>query len=206
MKAAEPGRILDPAAMDRAGVAPARESARTRAGGGLLGRVYPWAAAVIGTLPLAGAASMGFFARYIADDFCTAGTLRRLGFWESQSNWYLNWSGRYSFTFVATSLNLIGPGVTPWLPLAALVLWLGAGAYLVRAWIPMGEGSTARGISVALSALLLFFTVGGTPNLYQSLYWQTGMLTYSLPLVLGTFYLGWLLKRSREEAGNRPST
>ena len=176
------------------------------AGGDLLGRVYPWAAAVIGALPLAGAASMGFFSRYIADDFCTAGTLRRLGFWESQSDWYLNWSGRYSFTFVATGLNLLGPGITPWLPLAALVAWLGAGVYLFRAWNPDGDRAASWGVPLALSALVLFFIVEGAPNLYQSLYWQTGILTYTVPLVLGTIYLGWLLQRGGEEAGNRPAT
>ena len=199
------GRIEDAGRTDRA----AADAAR--AGGEIIARRgYPlpgpfaWAAAVIGAVPLAGAASMGFFSRYIADDFCTAGTLRRLGFWESQSNWYLNWSGRYSFTFVATSLNLVGPGITPWLSLAVLVLWLGAGVYLFRAWISQDERSTSGGIAFALSALLLFFTVEGAPNLYQSLYWQTGMLTYTLPLALGTFYLGWLLRRSREGSGTRP--
>jgi len=190
MKGPERGRILDPGATDR------RE---------LLGGAYAWAAAAVGAVPLAGAAAMGSFSRYIADDFCTAGTLRRLGFWESQSNWYLNWSGRYSFTFVATGLNLLGPGITPWLPLAALVVWLGAGAYLFRAWIPEDERPASWGVPFALSALLLFFTVEGAPNLYQSLYWQTGMLTYTLPLVLGTFYLGWLVRRSREAGGTRPA-
>ena len=205
MKGPEKGHILHAGATDRAATAPTRELPRALTGRELLGGAYAWAAAAVGAIPLAGAASMGFFSRYIADDFCTAGTLRRLGFWESQSNWYLHWSGRYSFTFVATGLNLLGPGITPWLPIAALVVWLGAGVYLFRAWIPKDERSASWGVPFALSALLLVFTVEGAPNLYQSLYWQTGMLTYTLPLALGTFYLGWLLRRSREAGGTQPS-
>lgn len=205
MKGPAEGQTLDAGVVDRAATPPARESPRGLAGRWRLGEAYVWAAAAVGAVPLAGAASMGFFSRYIADDFCTAGTLRRLGFWESQSNWYLNWSGRYSFTFVATGLNLLGPGITPWLPLAVLVAWLGAGVYLFRSWIADGDRPVSRAVPFALSALLLFFTVEGAPNLYQSLYWQTGMLTYTLPLVLGTFYLGWLLRRSREAAGTQPS-
>lgn len=204
MKGPEGGR-LDRGATDRAATEPPSEEPQGLIGRALLGGTHAWAAAVIGAVPLAAAASMGFFSRYIADDFCTAGTLRRLGFWESQSNWYLNWSGRYSFTFVATGLNLLGPGITPWLPLAALVAWLGAGVYLFRSWIADGDRLVSRAVPFALSALLLFFTLEGAPNLYQSLYWQTGMLTYALPLVLGTLYLGWLFRRSREAGRTQPS-
>jgi len=205
MRGPEKGHVPNAGEVDRAATAPTRELPRGLTGRDLLGGAYAWAAAAVGAIPLAGAASMGFFSRYIADDFCTAGTLRRLGFWESQSNWYLHWSGRYTFTFVATGLNLLGPGITPWLPLAALVVWLGAAAYLFRAWTPKDDRSASWPIPFALSALLLFFTVEGAPNLYQSLYWQTGMLTYTLPLALGTFYLGWLLRRSRQAGGARPA-
>jgi uncharacterized membrane protein len=40
--------------------------------------------------------------------------------------------------------------------------------------------------------LTLTLTLEGSPNIYQSLYWETGMLTYSLPLILGTLYMAWL--------------
>ena len=62
-----------------------------------------WAGIVLGVsmmIPLGMHAFMGGFARYIADDFCTLGTLRRLGFFGSQVNWYENWSGRFYFTLV----------------------------------------------------------------------------------------------------------
>ena len=39
-------------------------------------------------------------------------------------------------------------------------------------------------------------TLATTPQLWQSLYWQTGAITYLLPVVLGTAYLGalWRLR------------
>src|SRR6185436_4552213 len=45
-----------------------------------------------------------------------------------------------------------------------------------------------------ISALIVFFSIYLTPHLYQSLYWRTGMLTYSTPLVL-TVWLFVLITR-----------
>jgi hypothetical protein len=53
-------------------------------------------AALAALFSLAAHAYLGTFGRYIADDFCTASTLRRLGFLESQSYWYQTWTGCYA--------------------------------------------------------------------------------------------------------------
>jgi hypothetical protein len=50
-----------------------------------------------------------------------------------------------------------------------------------------------------LSALILaevvaLATFHTAPDLAQSLYWQTGMLTYLLPLMLATFFIGWVTR------------
>jgi uncharacterized protein YejL (UPF0352 family) len=43
--------------------------------------------------------------------------------------------------------------------------------------------------------VIVIACVQGAPHLEQSLLWQTGMLTYVLPLVLLTLYGGWLARR-----------
>src|SRR5262249_36704483 len=47
------------------------------------------------------------------------------------------------------------------------------------------------------------------PDLPQSLYWQTGMLTYLLPLILATFLVGWIRRCSgpteSSQSDSRPS-
>jgi hypothetical protein len=159
-------------------------------------RIIVWAGIVLGAsmiVPLGVHAYMGGFARYIADDFCTLGTLRRLGFFGSQVNWYENWSGRFSFTFTVNLTQLAGPKLTPILPALALALWLLAVIFLILRWQRWLRTTASIILAFALSGLVIFATLEGSPNVYQSLYWQTGMLTYTLPLILLTAYLGWLL-------------
>lgn len=169
---------------------------RVEAAAKMPSRIIMWAGIVLGVammVSLGGYAYMGGFARYIADDFCTLGTLRRLGFIGSQVNWYENWSGRYSFTFTVNLTQLAGPKLTPILPALALALWLLAVTCLILRWQRWLQTTTSIILAFALSGLVIFATLEGSPNVYQSLYWQTGMLTYTFPLILLTAYLGWLL-------------
>jgi hypothetical protein len=159
-------------------------------------RIIVGAGIVLGAsmmIPLGMHAYMGGFARYIADDFCTLGTLRRLGFFGSQVNWYEHWSGRFSFTFIVNLTQLAGPKLTPILPALALALMLLALTCLILRWQRWLRMSRSIVLAFALSGLVIFAMLEGSPNVYQSLYWQTGMLTYTLPLILITAYLGWLL-------------
>src|SRR5690606_24061556 len=72
-----------------------------------------------------------------------------------------------------------------WVAVAAWALWPAA-----RALWPGGPALLAP-----VGALLLVFgTLESTPDLGQSLYWQTGMVTYLLPLVILTGYAGWLVR------------
>jgi hypothetical protein len=164
-----------------------------------------WAGIVLGVslmVPLGVHAYLGGFARYIADDVCTLGTLRRLGFFGSQVNWYENWSGRFSFTFIVNLTQLAGPKLTPILPALALALLLLAVTFLILRWQRWLRTSASIILAFALSGLVIFATLEGSPNVYQSLYWQTGMLTYTLPLILLTAYLGWLLFYANELQDN----
>jgi hypothetical protein len=140
---------------------------------------------------LAGHVYLGSFSRYIADDFCTAAYLRRLGFWGSQLAWYREWSGRFGFTFLVNLTHLVGPRLTPWLPGMTIVAWYGALLLLLRQADRTRTRRRPGMMSLVLAALALALTLEGSPNIYQSLYWQTGILTYSLPLILGTLYLAW---------------
>jgi len=159
-------------------------------------KMIVWAGIALGAsmmIPLGVHAYLGWFSRYIADDFCTLGTLRKLGFFGSQVNWYENWSGRFTFTFIVNLTQLVGPKLTPILPALALALWLLAASFLILRWQRWLQMSCSIILAFALSGLVIFATLEGSPNVYQSLYWQTGMLTYTLPLILLTAYLGWLL-------------
>ncbi len=133
-------------------------------------RIIKWAGIILGIsmmIPLGVHAYLGGFARYIADDFCTLGTLRDLGFLGSQVNWYENWSGRFSFTFTVNLTQLVGPKLTPILPVIALTLWL---LVVTCFFLRLQHWQrTPRSIilAFALSSLVIFTTLEGSPNVYQ---------------------------------------
>ena len=153
-------------------------------------RFLLFATVLILFLPLLVHAVLGSHTRYIADDWCTAATVRSQGLIQAQCTWYMNWSGRYAFTFTVSIIELIGIGLVPYLPGFALGLWLTVTAWMVYQFRVWGPRSLAIPISLLVANLLIFTVLENIPNVHQSLYWQTGMLTYIAPLILSTTVIG----------------
>ncbi|HVF45049.1 MAG TPA: DUF6056 family protein [Pyrinomonadaceae bacterium] len=146
-------------------------------------------------------AYVGLFSRYWYDDFNTAAVLRERGFLGSQLYWYSNWSGRFSFHFAVNLAETAGPWVVRLLPLAALSVWVA-----VTAWAACEAASlfglSRRTLVALVSALLIVYaTVESTSDVVQSLYWQTGMLTYLAPLIFFTADAGLVISSVRKEPG-----
>jgi hypothetical protein len=161
-----------------------------RAAGGtaipVFGRGLKVAVAGALALPLLVFASIGGYSRYTADDFCWAGILRTEGFWNAQALWYTGYSPRYAFTFVVNLTELIGPPIVPLLPAAAIL-----GLVAALGWTLHQFGITRFG-ALILAEVAALATLQTAPDLPQSLYWQTGMLTYLLPLILAILLIGWI--------------
>ncbi len=148
---------------------------------------------------------LGSYSRYLADDFCTAGEVSRMGFWPAQQFRYQTWSGRFAFTFTIAGSHLLGSAFTPYMPAIAIILWMFATTYLFyQLSLALSDSKTVL-IPLVISTIILCVVLAATPNIYQSLYWQTGMLTYTFPLVLATAYLGWLLMIAREAERSSPT-
>ncbi len=162
------------------------------------GRWKTWAAIIGGAVilvPIAAAAYMGSLSRYLADDFCTLGSLRDFGFWGSQAYWYTTWSGRFAFTFTVNIVEALGAWLVPLLPAVHLVGLLAGAGWAFDRWLAGADDRGSRWTGWFIGGLVVYQTISGTPNLYQSLYWQTGVLTYVTPLVLASFYAVWVLSR-----------
>ena len=142
--------------------------------------------------PLAAFAVVGWFSRYAADDYCTAGQVVATGFWQAQSSLYVAWSGRFAATALITMVELFGPGAVPLLPTLALLAWLAAVAWASAKLAAAFHRPIGPLPAVTLAAVLLYTTLRTTADLPQVLYWQTGLLTYLAPLVLATVHVGWL--------------
>ncbi|MBV9578583.1 MAG: hypothetical protein JO057_08345 [Chloroflexi bacterium] len=152
-------------------------------------RLLVWAERTFGValaLPLMAWGLIGGYSRYTADDFCWAGVLRADGFVNANVHYYVDYSPRFTFTFLVNVTELIGPAIVPALPITAIVVWLGA---LTWTFVQFGT-PVVRGL--ILAELAVVATLQTAPDLPQSFYWQTGLLTYFLPLIMATLLLGWV--------------
>ena len=158
-------------------------------------------------MALAAYSYVGFFTRYMADDYTTRRTVDLLGLLGAQTHWYFGWTGRFSFSFVISLLGLTGPRVVQFLPALLLASWCAATVWAVHQLRRLGSLKPSYTESLLFAALVIFATIETAPNVAQSLYWQTGALTYITPLVLLSFYAGLFghgLRRA-ESKGVRPS-
>jgi hypothetical protein len=167
----------------------------------LLPRVADTALAAPLCAALLAHAYVGLYSRYWYDDFNTAAVLRDRGFLGSQRYWYVNWSGRFSFHLAVNLAESAGPWVVRLLPLVALSVWVAATAWAAYEGAAL-LGLPGRARVALLSALLLVYaTVESAADVAQSLYWQTGMLTYLAPLIFFTATAGLIASSVRREPG-----
>lgn len=155
---------------------------------------------IVNAVPLYGVR----FARPVADDFCTIGSLRRLGFLRSQVHWYESWSGRYAFTASVNAVELLGHWSYPWVIGIIMTVWLIAMYFLFKGVLSWADLSPTQAPAVLLSLLSAFALFSGVPNFYQSFYWLTGFLTYALPMILLTLLAGWAVQIGRASHKERP--
>jgi hypothetical protein len=154
-----------------------------------------FAALLLGA-PLLAHAYMGLFTRYMADDYCTAAMLRQAGLLGMQRALYVGWSGRFSFTLAVALVETFGAGVAAYLPALVLAAWLAA-----LVWAASQFGLSRVG-ALLLAELILFVTLDdNTGGVHEALYWQTGSLTYALPLVILTLVAGGLARLHARGAG-----
>lgn len=144
---------------------------------------------LIGTvflLPLLVVAYSGTLARYVADDFCTATVVLDHGYLGALGYWYVSWSGRFAFFLFVDVVNLAGEWTVPLTPVFLLLAWGAVSALTIRRLTNRAASWTW---SAVLAIALVSATVALAPSLWQSVYWQTGSLTYLLPLILLTAFV-----------------
>lgn len=148
---------------------------------------------------LAAFAYTGTFTRYWADDYCYNAALESDGFWKAQWRFYQHTSDRYSVIPLVGLSEIFGPSAIRFWPVTAVILLVSS-----LTWAFYQAGKALNGRFSWLECLLLaeiaaFFTLWQAPNLFQILYWRTGMLTYLMPLIFLAFLAGWLMREARRE-------
>ncbi len=154
-----------------------------------MSRAFRVSCLILSLALLAGLATYGWrgwYARYFLDDFCTAADLHEYGFAGAMKHHRESWSGRYSYFVFKAALEALGPWtarVTPTL----MMLLLGASF-----WWTLRRVIADRALA-AVAALACTFTIfDASPSMLnadETYFWETGYVTYVLPLVVFTVWL-----------------
>jgi hypothetical protein len=154
-------------------------------------------------VPLIAYAWMGTFMRYSGDDYCYAMTFTRYGFWKAQAISYTDISlyngNRFSLTFFSGLADWIGPKANAFLPGLAVLFWMIGLGFLLKQAARRAQIDGGKWAFMVGSAILGGMTLAQAPDLYQILYWRSGMLPYLAPLIGGTFLLAQVLRQWQEE-------
>lgn len=145
------------------------------------------------------------FIRPIGDDYCISARL--IGYDPLTASLIKYWytSNRFSNEMVAWFTDLFGPRGVALLAVGSLLLWLAGLTWLLyeAARLFKLRWDIWTGLLLAeIVALVSYYTA---PNLFQSVLWRPGVMTYLLPLVIYSFLFAGILRRTRISA-NRPST
>lgn len=137
------------------------------------------------------------FIRPTGDDYCISARL--IGFDPLTASLIKYWytSNRFSNEIVAWFSDLFGPRGAALLAALSLLLWLAGltwllyeAARLLRLRWDLWTGLLAAEIV----ALVSYYTA---PNLFQSVQWRPGLMTYFLPLVIFSFIFAGILRGTR---------
>ena len=148
-------------------------------------------------LPLVAQVLVGSYTRMMADDYCTSYAGRTQGLIDAFVTQYNTWAGQPSNILFKNAVGMVGSWIISWLPLAVVVSWLTA-----LAWTLTGifKGlSIPRWVILLVAAVCLFAILDGSPLVVQSLYWLAAVVPYTMPLVVGTLYVGFLARVVRSE-------
>ena len=144
-------------------------------------------------LALAAYVWRGTYTRYVTDDFCSAHTVHQRGYVEAMKFQRQQWSGRYTYFAIKAALELIGPVTARVTPGILIVL-----TAVAAAWAIGGRAGMVAGSAIGLAA------VDAAPDkfgFYGPVMWETGALTYMLPMILLLVWAGLLLRGRGAVAG-----
>jgi hypothetical protein len=134
--------------------------------------------------------SLGYFNRHWADDWCYNADFHTKGFLETLGGYAYDTTytpSRYSVTIFAGLLQAFDVTGTQWMTPLTILFWLAGMIWLIWNLTRLAGLRLSPSLMAFFAALIVYFSIYLTPHLYQSLYWRTGLLTYTTPLVLMTW-------------------
>ncbi len=157
-----------------------------------------WFGTATAGLALAMYAYLGIFSRMYADDFCVSGLAVRNGFWSAQWLQYVTWSNRFAGMFLLTASDLIGTWFIRIWPMLILLVWVLGLYWAFLQTDRLLHLSAPKWMIFLLTEWIILFSILFAPELYQSLFWRVGAITYTLPLAFMALLHGMIAKGTLE--------
>jgi hypothetical protein len=145
---------------------------------------------------------LGLYNRYWADDWCYNADFRNKGFIETVAGYSYDVTytpSRYSVTIFAGLIQAFEVlGVQLMTPLTIL-FWVAGLVYLFYNISRITGYPLSNTALVLFSSSIVYFSIYLSDHIYQSLYWRTGMLTYTSPMVFLTWIFAFISAQSLRE-------
>lgn len=154
-------------------------------------------------------AYLGSFSRYLADDYCEAVRVTTVSPLQAVLNRYSDGAfrsaNRYSNILFVGFSELLGPNSIPITIVLMTFLWTIGLTWLVfeiRKFIGI---QCSQLIDMFLGSTLAFMSFLQAPNLFQTVYWRSSMMTHFAPLVFGSLFFAFLMRQARRPVPERIS-
>jgi len=145
---------------------------------------------------------LGALIRPIGDDYCISARLM-MGYDLLTTSLIKYWytSNRFSNQFVAWFSDLFGPRGVAVLAVVSLLLWLAGLTWLLYESARLLRLRWDFWAGLLFAELIVLVSYYTSPNLFQSVQWRPGLMTYLLPLVIYSFLFAGILRGARTAAG-----
>jgi hypothetical protein len=145
-------------------------------------------------------AYLGTFSRYLSDDYCEAVRVNHTNPLDAVIDRYTDgqWraANRYSNLMFVGFGEWLGENNLPLVTVLMVLLWplgLAWGVYEFRKFFKV---TWPIQVDVFLGLTLGFFILLQAPNLFQTIYWRSSMMTHFAPLVFGSFLFAFWMKQA----------
>lgn len=148
-------------------------------------------------------AYLGFFTRYMADDYCLLVNMQSANVFASSWSKYLFESNRFSNLFVLGFWELF-PNNISFVPALHVILWVAGLFWLLNELNKVFNLKLNFPVVLLAAEILALFSFFMTPNVFQILYWRPGQVSYLTPVVFFTLVAAWLVNRIRLNKATLP--
>lgn len=152
---------------------------------------------IIFTCPLIAHMIIGSHSRMMADDFCTSYLGQSEGLIGGFIVQYNTWAGQPSNILIKNAVGILGSWLIPLLPILVIIIWLFISMWTLNQIF--SKKQLPFELTLLLSTILIFAILDGSPMVVQSLYWLAAVVPYTMPLLVATFFIGFLARTLQQD-------